>query len=258
MLGETFSVTADELKEIFNVRLAPYLPANLKKVEPRPSGLGNNYTFKPFTGREPRPEEPERYWNDPKLAFRHMDKEAGRPEAGEDEYDLRDKARYFLSEAYRQARIEWRNAAHVAELKIVVKDTDDRWKAHGQAKRAVEAAFAYLRTPEAAREWTSAVSRLIDAQDAYMAAAVAFDARAQEIAEVHDRHFHEEMLGWNEALVAAGYPQATDWHITSVGDYGKNHWEEYDPHTIAGQAETLIKEQEVHVAKVSRLAGAAD
>ncbi|WP_424893295.1 hypothetical protein [Streptomyces sp. XH2] len=256
MLGETFKVTADELKNIFNVRLAPYLPANLEKVEPHPSGWGNSYTFKPFTGREARPEEPECYWEDPKLAYRHVDKEAGRPEAGEDEYDLREKARFFLSEVYRQARIEWRNAAHVTELKAVVKDTGDRWKAHSQAKHAVEAAFAYLRAPEAAKEWTAAISRLVDAQDAYLAAAIAFDVRAQEIADVHSRNFHEYMLGCDEALVAAGYPEAKDWHIASDDYYGKNYRGEYDPHTIAGQAQTLIKEHDAHVAKVSRLSGA--
>ncbi|MEU2873029.1 hypothetical protein ABZ769_28160 [Streptomyces olivoreticuli] len=257
MLGETFKVTADELKEIFNVRLAPYLPASLEKVEPHPSGWGNSYTFKPFTGKESRPEEPERYWDDPKLAYRHVDKDAGRPEASEDEYDLREKARFFLSEVYRQARIEFRNAVHVAELKAVVKDTGDLWKANGQAKSAVEAAFAYLRDPEAAKEWPAAVSRLVDAQDAYMAAAIAFDLRAQEIAEVHHRNFHEEMLGYDEALVAAGYPEARDWHIASENDYGKNYRGEYDPGTIAGQAQNLIKEQEAHVAKVGRLSGAA-
>ncbi|MBH1937825.1 hypothetical protein I5Q34_26740 [Streptomyces sp. AV19] len=257
MLGETFQVTADELKEIFNVRLAPYLPANLEKVEPHPSGWGNSYTFKPFTGREARPEEPERYWDDSRLAYRHVDKDAGRTESNEDEYDLREKARFFLSEVYRQARIEWRNAAHVAELKDVVKDTGDRWKAHSQAKRAVEAAFAYLRDPEAAKEWTAAISRLVDAQDAYLTAAIAFDLRAQEIAEVHDRNFHEHMLGFDEALVAAGYPEAKDWHIAPGDYYGKDYRGEYDAHTIAGQAQTLITEQDAHVAKVGRLAGAA-
>ncbi|MFD8023510.1 hypothetical protein ACFV6G_24180 [Streptomyces lavendulae] len=256
MLGETFKVTADELQEIFTVRLAPHLPANLEKVEPHPSSWGITYTFKPFTGGEARPEEPERSWEDPKLAYRHLDEEAGRPEASEDEYDLREKARFFLSEVYRQARIEFRNAVHVAQLKAVAKDTGALWKAHGQAKQAVEAAYAYLRDPAASTEWTAAVSRLVDAQDAYLAAAIAFDLSAQEIAEVHHRNFHEYMLGHDEALVAAGYPEAKGWHIASEDSYGKDYRGEYDRHTTAGQAQNLIEEQDAHVAKVGRLAGA--
>ncbi|WP_282797346.1 hypothetical protein [Streptomyces sp. CC224B] len=254
MLGTTFKVTADELRDIFNVRLAPYLPAHLQKTEPHPSGYGNSYTFKPFTGREACPEEPAHAWKDPKLTFRHVDVEAGRPEASEEEYDLREKARYFLEQVYREARVQWRNAVHVAELKAVVKDTDERWKAHCRAQQAAEAAFAYLRDPKAAQEWPAAVSRLVDAQNAYLAAAIAFDERAQQIAEVHARHFHEEMLGYDEALVAAGYPQAKEWHITSDDAYGKDYRGRYDRTTTAGRAQAAIEAQEEHVAKVSRLA----
>ncbi|MFE9736128.1 hypothetical protein ACFYO9_37380 [Streptomyces sp. NPDC005863] len=255
MLGTTFQVTADELKEIFNVRLAPYLPAHLTKAEPNPSGWGNTYTFKPFTGREPKPETPRRYYDDPKLCFRHQDREAGRPEADEAEYDLREKACHFLDQVYDQARSEWRNARYIADLKTVVSNTGDLFKQHGQAKTAVDAAFTYLRDPKAATEWPAAVSRLIDTHSTLMAAAIAFDERARQIAEVHEQHLYEEAPGYDEALKAAGYPQARDWPIASVHDYGRNYHGEYDRYTLSGQAQALIKEQEEHVAKVGRLTG---
>ncbi|MEW2393043.1 hypothetical protein AB0933_32250 [Streptomyces venezuelae] len=255
MLGHTFQVTADELKDIFNTRLAPYLPAHLTNVEPNPSGWGISYTFKPFTGREDEPREPRRYYDDPKLCYRHQDREAGRPEAGEAEYDLREKARHFLDEVYSEARTEWRNARYIAALKAVVKNTGDLYKQYGQARTAVDAAYAYLREPEAAKEWPTAVSRLIDAHGALKAAATAFDERAQQIAEVDEEHFHEEMPGYDEALKAAGYPEGKHWPIASPRDYGTNYRGEYDRATLSGQAQTLIREQEEHVAKVGRLAG---
>lgn len=257
MLGTTFQATADELKEIFNVRLAPYLPAHLAKVEPSPSGWGNTYTFKPFTGREPKPEEPDygKIYDDPKLAHQYWDEKAGRPVAAEAEYDLREKARHFLSEVYTQARIEWRNAAHITDLKTVVKNTGDLYKQYGQAKSATDAAFAYLRDPKSAKEWPFAVSRLVDTHGTLMAAARAFDDRAQEIAEVHEKHLHEEGYGDNEALKLAGFPEGRDWPIASVHEYGKNYRGEYDRYTLSGQAQALIKEQEEHVTKIGRLTG---
>jgi hypothetical protein len=251
----TYRLTSQQINEIFNVRLRPYLPTYLAKVEP--STYHVRYTFTPFTGREPEPTEPDYklICDDPKLAHQHWDEKAGRPIADEAEYELRKAARFLLSDVYRQARIEWKNARHVADLKTVVKNTGDLWKAHNQAKRAAEAAFSYLRDSDAAKEWPAAVSRLVDAQATYMAAAVAFDDRAQEIADVHERHFHEDMLGYDEALVAAGYPEAKDWYIGSADDYGTNYRGEYGQYTTAGQAQVLIKEQEAHVAKVGRLTG---
>ena len=249
----SYRLTGQQVADIFNVRLRPHLPTYLTKVEPLTYSV--RYTFTPFTGRETEPETPERYWEDPNLAYRHVDEQADRPVADEAEYELREAARFLLDDVIRAARIEWKNARHVAELKTTVKNAGDLWKAHNQAKRAVEAAFAYLRDTDAAKEWPAAVSRLVDAQDTYMAAAVAFDERAQEIAEVHEKHMHEEMLGYNEALAAAGFPEAKDWPIASPEDYGTNYRGEYSSYTTAGQAQALIKEQEAHVEKVGRLAG---
>lgn len=246
----SYKFTGEQLTEILN-RLRRYLPQKLTTVTPAYGSL--RYTFTPFTGLEPKPEEPARYWEDPKLAYKHADEEKGRPVATEAEYELREIARFILDEAYDKARVEWQSARHVAELKTAAKGVGDLWKAHQQAKRANAAAFAYLRDPAAAKEWPAAISRLVDTHDTYMAAAIAFDARAQGIAEVHDQNRHEEMLGYDEALTAAGFPEAKDWLIASVDEYGTDYRGEYRKYTSAGQAQSLIKEQETHVAKVSAL-----
>lgn len=254
-INSGYTLTGEQVAEIFNVRLAPYLPAHLTKVDPQTYFI--RYTFEPFTGREPEPTEPDyqRICDDPKLCHQHWDEEAGRPVADKAEYKLRRAAEHLLRDVYQAAHDEWLNARHVADLKATVKDTDALWKAHNQAKRAVEAAFAYLREPDAAKEWPSAVSRLVDTQDTYQAAALAFDDRALEIARVHEKYRHEESLGYHQALTAAGYPEGKHWHITSTDSYGRSYNGEYDTHTLAGRAQDLIKQQNEHVAKVGRLCG---
>lgn len=244
--------TGEQLAEILN-RLRPFLPTRLTTVTPAYGGF--EYTFLPFTGAESGPTEPDRSWEQPDLAYRHMDEEAGRPIADDAEYELRKLARFLLSDAYSQALIHWKNARHVAELKSVVQNTGALWKTHQQAERAVEAAFAYLQDPAAAKEWRAAVSRLVHAQDTYLAAAVAFDKRARDIAEVHDRNMHEDQLGYDAALAAAGFPEAKDWPIASLDEYGSYYQSEPSEYTAIGAAQRLIKEQEAHVGKVSRLTG---
>ncbi|WP_329583626.1 hypothetical protein [Streptomyces sp. NBC_01361] len=253
-IGYDYTLTGAELEDIFNVRLRPYLPTYLIKVDPQTHSI--RYTFTPFTGQEDEPTTPRRYSEDPKLAYQHLDEKARRSIATEAEYELREAARFLLDDIYRAARIEWKNARYIAALKAAVKNAGDLWKAHNQAKRAAEAAFSYLREPDAAKEWTAAVSRLVDAHDTYMKAAVAFDERARDIAEVHDQNLYEESPSYKEAYASAGFPEAWDWPIAELGDYGLNYRGEYREDTLAGRAQALIKEQEAHVAKVGRLSGA--
>lgn len=246
----SYTYTSEQLTDILDW-LRPYLPKQLTTVTPGKYGF--TFTFTPFTGLEPEPQSPARYWDDPKLAYEHTDKAAGRPVVTEAEYELRELARMILDDSYQAARVQWKNARHVAQLKKTVKDAGTLWKTHQQAKSAVDAAYAYLRDPKAATEWPSAVSRLVDAQDTYLTAALAFDERAEEIAEIHNANRHEEMLGNDEALKAAGYPEAKDWPIAWFEDYSRNYLGEYSSATTAGKAQRLIKDQEAHVAKVGRL-----
>lgn len=171
-LGYSFQITPQELDEIF-ARLQPYLPKYLKKVNAGPYG-GLRFEFEPFTGREEEPYEPATH-DDPKLSYvRESEKEA--------EHLIRQKAGVVLSNLYETAREEWKDAAYVADLKAVVKDAPGRWKTYQHEIKALGTAYDYLRTPDAAKEWPSAVSRLVDAQDRTTAAAIAFDERAEEIA----------------------------------------------------------------------------
>nr|MDT0521298.1 hypothetical protein [Streptomyces sp. DSM 41633] len=245
-LGYSFKITPEELTEIFS-RLQQYLPKYLKKIDAQSHGL--RFEFEPFTGREGEPWEPSTH-DDPKLSYiRESDDEA--------EHLLREKARVVLAAVYEKARNEWRDAAYIADLKVVVKDAGARWKTYQHEAKALTAAYDYLRTPEAAKEWPSAVSRLIDAQDRTKAAAVAFDERALEIAEVHDKHLYAD-LGQDAALAAAGFPEAKDWHITASHHYGQRHYSDWDTHPpLEEQARRLVEQQDAHVSKVGRLSGTA-
>ncbi|MGP3777095.1 hypothetical protein ACTWJ8_40305 (plasmid) [Streptomyces sp. SDT5-1] len=260
MLGHTFRVTTDELKEIFTRRIAPYLPAQFEKAEPHPSGWGNSYTFKPFTGAEPKPEEPyDRYSKDLKLAYKFEDEFHGREVATEDEYELREKARHFLDQVYDEARTRWRNAKYVRDLKQILGNGEATaaWKRWEQAQRAADAAYGYLRKPEATPEWQSAVARLLDTHKELAAAAEAFDAKAERIAWAHKENSCEEGYGYVEALREAGFPEAAEWHVAEPEDYAPTYgYRAREAKNLQAQAASLIKSHEDDVAKIGRLSGA--
>ncbi|MFF6946955.1 hypothetical protein, partial [Streptomyces lavendulae] len=224
------------------------LPPHLQRVEPRPGGYGLRYVLAPVTGREPQPTEPTTH-EDPKL--RHVQEKDD-----EREYWLRLKAGVVLADIYRQARDEWRIAAYVADLRDVVQDGPVLWAAYQDAAKALTAAYAYLRTPQAAAEWPSALSRLLDAQDHVQQAADAFDVRALDIARVRDEHLYAD-IGHDAAMEAAGYPEASGWHITDARLYHETRYSEWCTPPLAEQVRRLIAQQEEHVAKISRLSGTA-
>lgn len=236
-LGHTTRVTPEELQMIFD-RLQPHLPPYLQRVEPSPYGGGLRYEFAPFTGREEEPTRPESSYDDPKLRYVPEPEDAA-------EHLLRENARNILSDVYAEAYRQWKDAAHVADLKQIVRDAPARWKAYEQALQKLQSAYDYLRTPQAGAEWMAAISRLVDAQNATLAAATAFEDRARDIAEVHYKHLYSD-LSHDEALKRAGYPEAKDWHVGN----------DFDGRYTGGLRETalrLVEEQNDHVTKVGRL-----
>ncbi|MFB7598379.1 hypothetical protein [Streptomyces sp. NPDC056160] len=239
MSGSTFTLTPDETGEVF-ARLQPYLPPYLKKIEIGPLGWGLRFEFVPFTGCEDEPVEPASSYGDPRLTYVLESEDAV-------EHRLRTAARTILADLFSQAREEWKGAAYVVALRRVVKDAPARWWAYEREAKALESAYAYLRAPQAAAEWPSAISRLVDAQERALAAAAAFDERAVDIAQVHYEHLYAD-LGPDQALAKAGYPEAKDWH---VGDGFGGCFRD----GLADKVRRLIEEQEAHLAKVSRLSG---
>ncbi|MDI3102438.1 hypothetical protein QJ054_36045 [Streptomyces sp. AN-3] len=219
-------------------RITPHLPPYLLKIEPDCGRV--RFEFRPFTGLEPEPAKPQSYYDDPQLT--HVDESQD-----VDEYRIRMIARNVLGDLYEQAAREWGRAAYVAELRRVVKDAPDRWRAYEREAKALEAAYAYLRTPQAATEWLAAISRLVDAQDATRTAAAAFDARAIDIADVHYKHLYAD-LSQDQALARAGYPEAKDW---CVGDGFGGYFRD----GLAEKVDGRIKEQEAHLTRVGRLSG---
>ncbi|MFF4983784.1 hypothetical protein ACFY3O_27495 [Streptomyces sp. NPDC001046] len=235
----TVTISAEENRYIFE-RLAPYLPSYLRKVENSPSGWGLRFTFAPFTGREQEPTVPRASYDDPQLRYvRETDDPA--------EHKLRTVARDLLGELYDQAHREWKDAAYVADLRKVVKDAPDRWKAYEREAKALESAFAYLRTPQAAPEWPAAISRLIDAQEQALTTAEAFDERAVSIAHVHEQHLYAD-LSHAQALSAAGYPEAAAWHVGNCFDGAFSD-------SLTSRVRVLIEEQQSHLRTVARLSG---
>ncbi|MCL6293207.1 hypothetical protein [Streptomyces sp. 43Y-GA-1] len=238
------TITPDELTEIAN-RLDPYLPPNLTRAEPSKSPWsGMSYTFRPYTGREDEPTRPSTH-SDPRLTYVPADQD-------EREHDLRQKAGLLLDDMYDKALSLWRDAAYVADLKDTVRDAPARWQTYETERAALEAADAYLRTPQATAEWMSAISRLVDAQQRTLDAATAFDERAADIAQLHRTHLYAD-LGHHAALTAAGYPDATAWPIADVDSYsyGDSDWER----TLTQQVHLLIARQDDHLTKVRRLSG---
>ncbi|MCZ9351341.1 hypothetical protein NGM36_16340 [Streptomyces mutabilis] len=234
MSPTTFSVSFQQVLD----RITPHLPPYLRKIEPVHGRVC--FEFAPFTGLEKEPTTPKSYYDDPRLDYVAESQDAA-------EYRIRTIARDVLGDLYEQAAREWKCAAYVAALRQVVRDAPDRWRAYEREAKALEAAYAYLRTPEAGREWPAAISRLVDAQDAALAAAAAFDSRAIDIADVHYKHLYAD-LSQDQALAKAGYPEAKDWH---VGDGFGGYFCDGLTEKVTG----LIEQQDAHLAKVGRLSG---
>ncbi|MFE6788206.1 hypothetical protein ACFVFF_38795 [Streptomyces sp. NPDC057680] len=230
-----------ETQEIL-ARLRPHLPGCLQKIEH--SGLGLRFVFAPFTGAEPAPEVPSSFRADPGLTYVRESEDAA-------EHRLRQRAEVIITDLYDEARRQWRDAAYVRDLREVIGDAPALWAAYQREATVLATAEAYLRTPEAAHEWPSAIARLVDAQDSTLAAARAFDRRGQDIAEVQDRHLYAD-LRHSEALIRAGHPEAKNWHIASFSGYGVCSRSEGDE-PLAEAVRRRIERQEAHLAKVARL-----
>ncbi|WP_404974913.1 hypothetical protein [[Kitasatospora] papulosa] len=245
MLSEHYTITPDEMTEILD-RLKPHLPPYLTKIER--SEFGHLvFEFEPFTGREAEPVRPSTHHDDRLHYVPEADDEA--------EHLLREKASRLLDRLFERAQDEWRDAAYVADLRHIVQDAPARWAAYRREAEALDTAYAYLRRPEAAAEWQSAVSRLVDAQSRAGTAAAAFDERGQQIADAHDRHVYAD-LGRQAALTAAGYPEAAEWHIADASSYGRRQYSDWDTHPpLAEQIRRQVEEQDTHLAKVRRLSG---
>ncbi|MFE6189118.1 hypothetical protein ACFQ6U_32315 [Streptomyces sp. NPDC056465] len=245
MLSEHYTITPDEMTEIL-ARIQPHLPPYLTKINKGPFG-GLLFEFAPFTGREAEPVRPSTRDDD---LLRYV------PEADDEaEHLLREKAARVLDRCFECAQEDWRNARYVADLRNIAQNAPALWTAYTDEAKSLETAYEYLRTPEAAAEWPSAVSRLIDAQGRAAATATAFDERAEAIADAHDRHVYAD-LGPIEALTRAGFPQAKEWHVVSASSYGSSYYSEWETHPpLAEQIRRLIEQQDNHLAKVRRLSG---
>ncbi|WP_103528963.1 hypothetical protein [Streptomyces sp. SM12] len=227
-LPSTIQISQLELVEILT-RLKPHLPPSLTAVDAKQGRLLCHFTA--FTGREATP-----------LAPYLTTKEF------EDTEEFH-RLSTVLGDIYDQAHAEWEVAAFTADMTAVIGDTPECWTTYKAARQSLDAAYDYLRSPDASQEWPSAISRLVDCQERTLAAANAFDARALEIARVTQKHLYSA-YNRADALRAAGHPEGADWPIADLDAYTST-WVEQ---TLAESVRQLISTQETHVTKVSRLA----
>lgn len=251
MLGSGFTITGTDLNEIFDNRLRPYLPDHLVCIEPGDYGV--HYVFKPYAGTEAEPSEPSSTWKDPKLAYEHNDKEAGRPVAEEAEYDLREKARYYLSEVYGAALEKWRKAAHVAKLTPVMRAAVPAWDAFTKAEQDLAKLYEQ-RTQTPDTDWRRYLAVLVDAQEAYLEASRIWDREAAAIAQVHGDFAYSD-YSYEKAQQLTGIDGAEDWDVSSADCY-RSDWGGTPPATE--KAVKTVKEQNDRLMKIARLAMPTD
>lgn len=232
------TLSQQTLRDIIE-RIRRDLPSRVERIEPH--GIGCvQYTLTPYTGTEPRPENPVSYRADLSLALSDAEREEKR---------AREIGRHILYDINETMLREWSDARYIRDLAKAVKAASGLWRDYWRTSRALEDAYAYLRTSAAAGEWRSAISRLIDAQDRALAAARAFDERARDIAQVHDDNVYSDLTHL-EALTRAGYPAAAEWDVAPVSEYGP--WS--PPRSpLEEKVRQLIEQQDAHLAKVARL-----
>lgn len=254
-----FQFTNEELNQIVTERLAGLLPTQVTKVA---WGYGSpSFTFSEFTGKEPKPQEPARSWKRPDLAYKHDDKEQGRPEAEEREYDLRSLALDILSAAWREAEDKWSDAAWVVALKKAFTTPEYGspvgvlWDAYREAQTQLDEAYEALDklTDPAGGVWASAVSRLVKAQEYALDKAGDFDTAARYIAVI-DKEYgeRENSMAPYYAHEQAGGPAAKDWDISYLSDYDRS-WGGRPP--VTQKVADQIEKQDAHVKRVSSLLG---
>jgi hypothetical protein len=238
-------VTSDELTEVLD-RLKPYLPQQLRTVGSRDGRL--YCEFHAFNGVTTEPYPPSAAQSDPRLSFL--------PEGGDPvEKTLRHTAHTILIDIYERARREWQDVRYVELLREKAGDADALWQTYLDKATALKEAYDFLRDPAASAAWPSALSRLLDAQNSAVAAATAFEAQAEQIARIH-RAFLVTDLSEREALMAAGFPNATDWPVADhyvyervARDFGQSDL------PLVEQVRRLVAEQKDHVREIRELSG---
>lgn len=137
--------------------------------------------------------------------------------------------------------------AYIADLKAAAANAPTALTRYNTARNTMEAAFVALGTTPNDL-WIAAVSTLIAAHHETILAAASWDAHAEGIAAVHDKHHRTgASLTVQQAYTAAGI-DATNWLIC--------HFDAYDlgrETPLLKKAKQAIAEQRDHVGRVAHL-----
>lgn len=169
-------------------------------AKPDARGYYTRYSFRPFTGTEPKPEMPRAAWDDENLTWE-------------------DKKR--LSDEYRAMEVVWGQARFKLQARPVVTKAVPVWQEYARARKAMDAVFAEFWEIEDAK-WKAQTLKLADAQREALAAAQEWDDVAKGLAEFQEEHVRT--VGEEDALLLRQVTpdfgiNTSDWEISWLGDY---------------------------------------
>ncbi len=231
--------------------LAPYHHPNFLSVN-RPSETRFEFAFKPFTGREPKPEIP-----DVPYRRRFAADDGAELEAGLSHDEL-----IPLYQEYDAARKLWATARFRGKLPSLVAQVGPVWSAYQQARAAMNEAYdALLTTGDGT--WRAQVMRLTGLQADARVAAAAWDAAEEKLLKA-DHAFRVEAGfendDWNapelEDLVSELGTDAKAWKFNALGDHQA---EPYSLRDFVGPAAkdtaAVIEQQRNRIREVADLTG---
>lgn len=214
-----------------NDPLAPYHHPHFMSV-----GSGRwtgefKYTFKPFTGLEPRPEVPDTSKDD-KVSW--------------DDYRT-------LSMEYRAATEAWAEARFHRKARPVVSSVLPKfWDDYTNAMSKLERAFDDLQGPSEV-PWHSRVMGLTFLRDAVESAAKVWDREFRQVADMYeeyDKTVGEEFSQNLEHLISGYGVDVKKWHKL----YNNTSWG-YTGNLLQDVVDEVIREQDKRIQEVNRLAG---
>jgi hypothetical protein len=168
---------------------------------------GINFGFRPFTGDEPEPVAPS--W-DPWPALGTPEREAQMTQQAE--FDC--------------ARDLWLMARYRRALRPLFEKAAPAWRTYAQATTALDTAWEALHS---APVWQVAVLRLLEAQDAALAAARTWEDHDLPIAELASRQetrIREHRPSLSTLATEAGFAEATDWRFGCIYDPASQDYED--------------------------------
>lgn len=204
---------------------AQHFPHHPHFLSVKPGSFENRYEFKPFSGREPEPVEPDYPGND------------------DNDKSVYEEWRERCAEI-RAARQEWQMARYHVDMEPLFQLAAKKWPKVAASLAAMREAYATL---DDATRWEPAVKRLLDAQDAASEVMSDWDNTvAMDIARTWQQqpgHVWEMIPGWRRSARDMGYDSA-DWEV------GTYYSDGYDDSPL-GALESEIEKQRRRLREVA-------